>query len=81
MIYQQELQEDVDCVPELSDGGGCRQTPCSWPPGGRSPGPAAAGSSSPAPGTPTQILTFIHVAEPDPGSGDFLTPGSGIRNW
>ena len=26
------------------------------------------------------VFIFISVADPDPGSGGFLTPGSGIRN-
>ncbi len=61
-----------DCVPELSDGGGCRRTPCSWPPGALSPGPAAAGSSSPAPGTPTPMPPFITFIQ-------FRRSGTGIR--
>jgi hypothetical protein len=27
-----------------------------------------------------KITVFVSVADPDPGSGAFLTPGSGIRN-
>ncbi len=37
-----------------------------------------------SPGLPQQdIKTLLHassVADPDPGSGDFLTPGSGIQD-
>ncbi len=29
---------------------------------------------------PDPTCIFSSVADPDPGSGDFLTPGSGIRN-